>query len=221
MDLFDQAPATGAAFLSRCPGLQRAAEIISNLHENVDGSGSPKGLKRRYIPLTARILAVADLLDDMVNGFAGFAGFADGSVKSSVSSPIDVQIDVSTDALADASADVSVNGSVSGPGRGAKRPPLDALPNMLSKYSGTRLDPRVVNILEYHVVTCMDGQSAGLKEMGFHQLKPGMTMGAGVYAKTGTKLFSAGAVLSEESITMLMKYNRQYPLVETVFVKVE
>ncbi|MDY0222156.1 MAG: HD domain-containing phosphohydrolase [Desulfobacterium sp.] len=186
-DLFDQAPATGAGFLNQCPGLKKAAEIISHLHENVDGSGTPHGLRRRYIPLTARILAGADLLDDLVNGFAG----------------------------------APVNGSAAIPGPGVKRPSLNAVPGMLARYSGTRLDPRVVNLLEYHVVACMDGQSTRIQEMGFHQLKPGMTMGAGVYAKTGTKLFSAGAVLSEESINMLMRYNRQYPLVETVFIKVK
>ncbi len=178
-DLFRQAPATGAAFLSRCPGLERAAQIISHLHENVDGSGRPQGLKRRYIPLTARILAGADLLDDLASGQAA------------------------------------------GPDPGEKRPCAEAIPGMLESYSGTRLDPRIVNLLEYYVVTCLDGHSTRIKEVGFHQLKPGMTMGAGVYAKTGTKLFSAGVVLTEESITQLMRYNREYPLAETVFIKVD
>jgi HD-GYP domain-containing protein (c-di-GMP phosphodiesterase class II) len=182
-DLFRQAPAVGAEFLNRCPGLERAAQIICHLHENVDGSGRPKGLKRRYIPLTARILAGADLLDDLANGLA--------------------------------------NGWADGPDSGKKRPLPDALPGMLEQFSGTRLDPRIVNLLEYYVVTCMDAHSTRIKEMGFHQLKPGMTMGAGVYAKTGTKLFSAGAVLTEESINMLMRYNREYPLAETVFIKVD
>ncbi len=182
-DLFRQAPATGAAFLGQCPGLARAAQIIGHLHENVDGSGRPQGLKRRYIPLTARILAGADLLDDLINGQA--------------------------------------DGQVDGPGLGEKRPSPDALPAMLEQFSGTRLDPRIVNLLEYYVVTCMDNHLTRIKEMGVHQLKPGMTMGAGLYAKTGTKLFSAGAVLTEESITLLMRYNREYPLAETVFIKVD
>ncbi|ACN14745.1 metal dependent response regulator [Desulforapulum autotrophicum HRM2] len=178
-DLFRQAPETGAAFLSQCPGLERASQIICHLHENVDGTGRPKGLKRRYIPLAARILAGADLLDDLANGLAD------------------------------------------GPDPAERRPLPDALPGMLEPFSGTRLDPRIVNLLEYYVVTCMDGHSTRIKEMGVYQLKPGMTMGAGVYAKTGTKLFSAGAVLTQESITMLMRYNREYPLAETVFIKVD
>ena len=174
-DLFTRAPSTGAAFLNNCPGLERAAEIIYHLNENADGSGKPKGLKRRYIPLTARILAGAELLDDLVNGVP----------------PKE------------------------------KRVPLEEIPQALESFSGTRLDPRIVNLLEHYVVTCMNGLSMKVKEVGFHQLEPGMIMGAGIYAKMGTKLFSAGAVLTKESITMLMKYNREYPLAETVFIKAE
>jgi len=170
-DLFIKAPSTGAAFLKGCPGLERAADIICHINENVDGSGRPGGLKRRQIPLPSRILAGAVLLDHFAT-----------------SEP---------------------------------RPSPEKIPLMLENLSGTRLDPKVVNLLELYVVTCMNGHSGLLKEVGLHQLKPGMIIGAGVYANTGTKLLSTGALLTEASITMLIRYNREYPLAETVFIKVK
>jgi len=170
-DLFVKAPSTGAAFLKGCPGLERAADIICHINENVDGSGRPGGLKRRQIPLPSRILAGAVLLD----------GLATSEPRSST----------------------------------------EKIPLMLENLSGTRLDPKVVNLLELYVVTCMNGHSGLLKEVGLHQLKPGMIIGAGVYANTGTKLLSTGSLLTEASITMLIRYNREYPLAETIFIKVK
>jgi len=43
--------------------LKMAKEIALNHHEKWDGSGYPKGLKGEEIPLTARIIAVADVFD--------------------------------------------------------------------------------------------------------------------------------------------------------------
>ncbi|MCK5191492.1 MAG: two-component system response regulator [Methylococcales bacterium] len=43
--------------------LQMAKEIALNHHEKWDGSGYPQGLKGENIPLTARIIAIADVFD--------------------------------------------------------------------------------------------------------------------------------------------------------------
>lgn len=43
--------------------LQMAREIAINHHEKWDGSGYPKGLKGGDIPLTARIISIADVFD--------------------------------------------------------------------------------------------------------------------------------------------------------------
>ena len=48
--------------------LQMAKEIALNHHEKWDGSGYPKGLKGEEIPLTARIIAVADVFDALTTG---------------------------------------------------------------------------------------------------------------------------------------------------------
>ena len=45
------------------PVLQLAAEIALSHHEHWDGSGYPLGLSREQIPISARIVAVADVFD--------------------------------------------------------------------------------------------------------------------------------------------------------------
>ncbi len=63
-----QYPVKGADLLSLCNAFEKTAQIIRHLHENVDGSGYPRGLKKEYIPLISRVLAGADLFDTLKNG---------------------------------------------------------------------------------------------------------------------------------------------------------
>lgn len=170
-EIFERHPATGAGFLKEFSGLENAAEIIFYLHENADGSGRPQGLKRKFIPLLSRILAGADMLDEL------------WSQEPSCT--------------------------------------LEELLFLLEESAGVRLDPRIVNCLEKYAVTYLSNGSKKVKELGVYQLKPGMEMCAGMFTATGTKLFSAGTVLTEESIKMMIKYNREYPLEEIVSIKAE
>lgn len=48
---------------SKAPLFQLAAEIALNHHEKCDGSGYPNGLLAEDIPLSARIVAIADVFD--------------------------------------------------------------------------------------------------------------------------------------------------------------
>nr|WP_225444326.1 response regulator [Pseudomarimonas arenosa] len=48
---------------SRRPLIRMAADIAASHHENWDGSGYPKGLHGEQIPLSARIVALADVFD--------------------------------------------------------------------------------------------------------------------------------------------------------------
>ncbi len=66
---FIQYPVKGADLLLNCSEFDNCAKIISSLNENSDGTGTPKGLKRRYIPLLSRILAGADLFDTLIDEF--------------------------------------------------------------------------------------------------------------------------------------------------------
>ncbi len=170
-DLFEKVPVFGADLLEECTGFKKIAEIIRYLNENVDGSGIPDGLKRRYIPLLSRILAGADLLDDLLSGSAGTSA--------------------------------------------------DEILSRLEACAGERLDPNVVNYLERYVVICLNKSREKVREVGLYQLKPGMKTCAGLFTSTGTKLVSAGTVLTEESINMVVKYNMAYPVEETVIIKAE
>ena len=56
-------PREGAALLSPHQFLSKAAHLIAHHHERWDGAGYPYGLRGNYIPLSARILAIADVFD--------------------------------------------------------------------------------------------------------------------------------------------------------------
>ena len=49
--------------LGQCNFLQMAKEIASSHHEKWDGTGYPSGLRGKQIPLSARIVAIADVYD--------------------------------------------------------------------------------------------------------------------------------------------------------------
>lgn len=56
-------PRVGAELLARFAFLTSAAQVIAHHHERWDGSGYPFGLRGSFIPLGARILAIADAYD--------------------------------------------------------------------------------------------------------------------------------------------------------------
>lgn len=170
-DMIAQSPVRGADILEKCAGFKKVAGIIRHINENVDGSGLPDGLKRRYIPIMSRIIAGADMLDKLLNENSGMS--------------------------------------------------VDDILVKLETAAGERLDPNIINYLERYVVICLNKEFGKMREVGLHQLKPGMRTGAGVFTSTGTKLFSAGTVLTEEFINMVIRYNKVYPVRETVIIKVE
>jgi response regulator RpfG family c-di-GMP phosphodiesterase len=61
-------PLHGQAMLKNVPFLAGANEIAVATHERYDGSGFPRGLKGEAIPIGARIVAVADVWDELVSG---------------------------------------------------------------------------------------------------------------------------------------------------------
>jgi HD-GYP domain-containing protein (c-di-GMP phosphodiesterase class II) len=56
-------PRLGAQWLESFPFLRHASVIIAHHHERWDGSGYPYGIRGRFIPLEARVLAIADAFD--------------------------------------------------------------------------------------------------------------------------------------------------------------
>jgi HD-GYP domain-containing protein (c-di-GMP phosphodiesterase class II) len=60
-----QHPELGAALIADIPQLKPAFDVIVAHHERWDGEGYPHRLRGEEIPLSARILAVADTFDAM------------------------------------------------------------------------------------------------------------------------------------------------------------
>jgi len=61
---FQHYPVIGAALLSEVKGAEDAAELVEYHAENYNGTGFPQGLREEDIPLGARIIRVADGLDN-------------------------------------------------------------------------------------------------------------------------------------------------------------
>lgn len=62
-------PHVGFKILEDSPSkyLQKGGEIALSHHERYDGSGYPNGLKGDEIPLSARIVAIADVFDALTS----------------------------------------------------------------------------------------------------------------------------------------------------------
>jgi len=57
----------GYQIVRKIPFLADACDIIYSHHERFDGTGYPRGLKAREIPLGAKIVSVANTLDSITN----------------------------------------------------------------------------------------------------------------------------------------------------------
>jgi putative nucleotidyltransferase with HDIG domain len=67
-DLVKNHTVLGDEFLQHVPGLEKYAQIARSHHERFDGLGYPDGLVGEQIPFLARVVAVSDSLDVMLNG---------------------------------------------------------------------------------------------------------------------------------------------------------
>jgi putative nucleotidyltransferase with HDIG domain len=67
-DLIKNHTVLGFEFLQHLPGLEKYATIARSHHERFDGTGYPDALAGEAIPFLARIVAIADSLDVMLNG---------------------------------------------------------------------------------------------------------------------------------------------------------
>jgi putative nucleotidyltransferase with HDIG domain len=63
----EEHPVIGERILAKVDDYEQIAEIVRHHHERVDGHGYPDGLSGEEIPLTARIIAVADAYDAMTS----------------------------------------------------------------------------------------------------------------------------------------------------------
>ncbi len=96
---------------------------------------------------------------------------------------------------------------------------LDDLFEKLEGNAGSRLDSKVVNYLEKYAVTRLGSDFEKVKGIGIHQLTTGMRLGTALFTSSGTKLFSANTLLDDASIEKIIKYNKEYPVDETIYIK--
>ncbi|MCD6539434.1 MAG: HD domain-containing protein [Candidatus Omnitrophica bacterium] len=68
IEIIKKHPRKGAEILKNLQALRPVIPIILYHHEKYDGSGYPSGLKKKQIPLEARILSVIDAFDAMFFG---------------------------------------------------------------------------------------------------------------------------------------------------------
>ncbi|MBI3928707.1 MAG: HD domain-containing protein, partial [Armatimonadetes bacterium] len=66
-EVIRQHPLQGVRILGRHPAFSLAREIALAHHEKWDGSGYPEGLSGESIPLSARLMAVADVYDALIS----------------------------------------------------------------------------------------------------------------------------------------------------------
>ncbi len=66
-EMIKEHPAAGVEIIKHMKALRSVTPIIMYHHENYDGSGYPKGLKKEQIPMGARILAVVSAFESMIS----------------------------------------------------------------------------------------------------------------------------------------------------------
>jgi HD-GYP domain-containing protein (c-di-GMP phosphodiesterase class II) len=71
--LMEQHPVLGAEVIKSCYGLGDIVPAVLYHHERCDGSGYPLGLTGESIPLSAKIIALADVFDTMTSNHGGGA----------------------------------------------------------------------------------------------------------------------------------------------------
>ncbi len=98
-------------------------------------------------------------------------------------------------------------------------PGQDEVMHQLEQSAGQRLDPVIVNCLEKYIIMHQQADDTRTKGVGISELKPGMCLAAGLFTSTGTKLFSVNTLLNEAAIDRIIRYNREYPVEETVYIK--
>lgn len=86
-------PAIGVRIVQSVPFLEDAIPVILHHHERYDGKGYPEGLKGDQIPLSARIVIVADAIDAMMSARPYRDALTMNKVKSELRNNAETQFD--------------------------------------------------------------------------------------------------------------------------------
>jgi HD-GYP domain-containing protein (c-di-GMP phosphodiesterase class II) len=93
MEVIREHPAAGAAIVGHIRQLQSIIPAIRYHHEHYDGSGYPEGLRGEEIPLTARIIAVADTYDAIIHERAYHRGMSKSDAVAEIAEHAGTQFD--------------------------------------------------------------------------------------------------------------------------------
>jgi HD-GYP domain-containing protein (c-di-GMP phosphodiesterase class II) len=93
MEVIRGHPAAGAAIVGHIRQLQSIIPAIKYHHEHYDGSGYPEGLRGDEIPLTARIIAVADTYDAIIHERAYHRGKSKSEAVAEIAEHVGTQFD--------------------------------------------------------------------------------------------------------------------------------
>jgi response regulator RpfG family c-di-GMP phosphodiesterase len=117
--LYRKHTVVGEQALMGLDDLQPMATLIRAHHERFDGQGFPDGKAGQDIPLGARMLAVADIYDDLLSGHLGAPGLSPSDVRTLMMRGRGAQFDPEV-------LDVFLHmmQSTSSPGSGKPLPPL-------------------------------------------------------------------------------------------------
>jgi ribonuclease P protein subunit RPR2 len=91
--LMEQHPLIGAEIVGRVGFLSGAIEVVRSHHERWDGRGYPDGLAGEAIPLSARVFAVADVLDALTTDRPYRPASTFGVARQMISSESGAQFD--------------------------------------------------------------------------------------------------------------------------------
>jgi HD-GYP domain-containing protein (c-di-GMP phosphodiesterase class II) len=93
MSIIQQHPLRGCHLLSSISQLGASLEGIRHHHERFDGSGYPDGLRGEEIPITARIIAVADIFDALTSSRAYRQALPPSEVRAYIRAAAGRQLD--------------------------------------------------------------------------------------------------------------------------------
>lgn len=90
---------------------------------------------------------------------------------------------------------------------------------MIDSHTGSVIDAGVMVCLRRYVSRNSGDTQGKTIEVRLYEVKPGMTLAAGLYTTKGAKLLHENTVLTQDTINQIARYNKIDLLEETVFIK--
>jgi len=187
-ELFMKHPEEGQTIVCFIDSLDHVGRLIRSHHERMDGQGFPDGLQDEAIPLGARIIAVADAYDRIVNLKAGRKSWMNEYLKEQKTT----QDHLSND----------------------ERLQQTAI-HHLKRHAFTAYDPDVVKVF-LSTLNSRGIAARNEKEMTLGELKPGMILSRAIYTGKGRFLLPHNVTLTEDLVFRLRKIHRNDPIVDPV-----